>query len=294
MGSKDLPIIFSRGARREETFVFPSIFHLLPKAEFLHYHDILELGVCLKGTGRYVSNVETTPFCEGDVQVIPPFQPHYNLANGEGAIWTFLDIDLSRVASPNIHFDADYLHGLASRTAATGIFKESQHPTIVSLVRRIVDLSRNTPDSESLDLLVALVCTLLLELSLSESRKRTVPLNKQSKSILPAIQRASEALERGERIAPSEMASVCFMSESHFRRSFTSVMGESPKTYLLRLQTQKAAALLITTDLSISEITRQCGFEDNSTLYRRFTKAFGCSPSEYRQAPGSKEDRNQR
>jgi AraC-like DNA-binding protein len=59
-------------------------------------------------------------------------------------------------------------------------------------------------------------------------------------------------------------------------------MGESPKSYVVRQQIQKAAGLLVTTKDPISNIAARCGFEDVSTFYRRFVKIYGVSPTEYR------------
>ncbi len=285
--SKALPIIFSKGVKREERFFYPTIFNLLPSPKFLHYHDVLELGVCLRGSGICITPDGSTPFHVGDVQVFLPDQPHYNVASEEGSLWSFIDVDPNRIRSPHVSVDTGVLLETAKNAAKGGIFKESEHPTVVALVKSIAALVRSEQATESptVDLIVSELCALLLLLSCRSEAPLPRSDNKKREAILPAIRAASEAVERGDHITPPDMASACYMSESHFRRLFTSVMGESPKTYLLRLQTRQASVLLVTTELSVSEIARRCGFEDNSTLYRRFTKAFGCSPSEYRQVP---------
>ncbi len=281
---KALPIIFSKGAKRAESFFFPTICNLLQSAEFLHYHDILELGVCLRGTGTYLSPSGCISFSAGDVQVVLPNQPHYNIAGGEGSLWTFVDVDLSHLCSPHISVDSDFLFSAISKASKRGIFQESRHPTIVALVKGIAALIRSDRATESptVDQITAMLCVLLPELSRMETDPLANRDNQKREAILPAIRLASEAVEEGKHITPSELAAACFMSDSYFRKLFTSVMGESPKHHLSRLQTQKASVLLVTTDLSITEIAQQCGFEDNSTLYRRFTKIYGLAPSEYR------------
>ena len=112
--------------------------------------------------------------------------------------------------------------------------------------------------------------------------RTAVELEKKSEALLPAIRAAAQAIEAGERITPHDMADACFLSDSYFRKIFSEVMGEPPKRYLLRLQTQRAAALLVTTNLSVGEIAARTGLEDFSTFYRRFVKAYGVSPEEYR------------
>ena len=58
---------------------------------YLHFHSVLELGVCASGRGACVVEGENMPFAEGDVQIIFPFQRH--LSRSEGGeysrwIWT--------------------------------------------------------------------------------------------------------------------------------------------------------------------------------------------------------------
>ena len=115
-----------------------------------------------------------------------------------------------------------------------------------------------------------------------------VESEKKSEAILPAIRAASQAVEAGERITVCEMANACFMSESYFRKLFSEVMGESPKKYLLHLQAQKAADLLVTTALSIGEIAERTCAEDFSTFYRRFVRIWGVSPETYRRDAGKR------
>lgn len=50
---------------------------------YLHFHSVLELGVCASGRGACVVEGENMPFAEGDVQIIFPFQRH--LSRSEAA-----------------------------------------------------------------------------------------------------------------------------------------------------------------------------------------------------------------
>ena len=161
---------------------------------------------------------------------------------------------------------------------------------MVTLVRGIASLVQSEgvlKKDTVVDLITAKLATLLLELSVFKggSVEDSVE-NKRKEVILPAICLASGAIGEGRRISPADMASACFLSESYFRKLFLGVMGESPKNYLTRLQVQKAAALLVTTKLSVAEIARKTCFEDNSTFYRRFVSFYKRSPQAYRQCNG--------
>lgn len=79
-----------------------------------------------------------------------------------------------------------------------------------------------------------------------------------------------------------QLASLCHMSTSSFKRKFVEVFDESPKKYITRMKLQKASAMLKDEGLRISDIAWDCGFESLATFNRTFRTHFGTSPSDYR------------
>ena len=79
-----------------------------------------------------------------------------------------------------------------------------------------------------------------------------------------------------------EFAKLCNMSLSSFKRKFSKVYAESPKKYMNRIKLEKASTLLSTSDLLISEIAFECGFDTISSFNRSFKTQFKTSPTEYR------------
>jgi transcriptional regulator GlxA family with amidase domain len=59
-------------------------------------------------------------------------------------------------------------------------------------------------------------------------------------------------------------------------------MGENLSSYLNRLRVDKAAEMLIETDLPLSGIAGSCGFEDQSWFSKIFKIYNGMSPGKYR------------
>ena len=77
----------------DETDNAPNALEIL-EFTFLHFHSVLELGVCFSGRGTCVVEGERMPFEQGDVQVVFPFQRH--LSRSEGGeysrwLWTSLN-----------------------------------------------------------------------------------------------------------------------------------------------------------------------------------------------------------
>ena len=84
------------------------------------------------------------------------------------------------------------------------------------------------------------------------------------------------------RIGISELAKMCAMSESTFRRYFKSVIGCSPKEYINSMIIKKAKQMLTASDAPISEICSALGFYDNAYFTKAFKKTTGYTPAEYK------------
>lgn len=78
------------------------------------------------------------------------------------------------------------------------------------------------------------------------------------------------------------LANVSGVSEAHFARSFKDAFGVPPHRYLLTRRIERAAALLRDTELSVTEIAFQTGWNSLGSFGRTFRDVTGESPSELR------------
>lgn len=78
------------------------------------------------------------------------------------------------------------------------------------------------------------------------------------------------------------LASVSGVSEAHFARSFKDAFGVPPHRYLLTRRIERAKALLRDTELPITDIAFQTGWNSLGTFGRIFRDITGESPSELR------------
>ncbi|MDR0464006.1 MAG: AraC family transcriptional regulator [Treponema sp.] len=85
------------------------------------------------------------------------------------------------------------------------------------------------------------------------------------------------------KLSLKEIADASGLSAPYFSTVFKDEMGENLSNYLNRLRVEKAAAMLITTDLSINEIAVACGFEDQSWFSKIFRNNTGFTPGKYRE-----------
>lgn len=80
----------------------------------------------------------------------------------------------------------------------------------------------------------------------------------------------------------TELAKALSINASYLARLFKGSIGMPPMTYLAHCRDQRAADLLLATDLPIAEIARKVGWDDPNYFARRFSKVFGKSPTAYR------------
>ena len=80
----------------------------------------------------------------------------------------------------------------------------------------------------------------------------------------------------------NEIAKVAGLSAPYFSSIFKNEMGENLSVYINRLRVEKASYLLRKTKLSLSEISGECCFEDQSWFSRIFKAYTGISPGKYR------------
>jgi AraC-like DNA-binding protein len=80
-----------------------------------------------------------------------------------------------------------------------------------------------------------------------------------------------EALARGEH-----------MSAGHLSRQFREAYGEPPYSYLMTRRIERAMALLLRDELSVTEVCFAVGCSSLGTFSTRFTELVGMPPSAYR------------
>lgn len=78
-----------------------------------------------------------------------------------------------------------------------------------------------------------------------------------------------------------ELAFLCHMSLSTFKRRFLKLYGTSPNKWLLEQRMQKAAVLLTQRKKKASEIFYELGYENLSSFVQSFKLIHGVTPKQY-------------
>lgn len=107
-------------------------------------------------------------------------------------------------------------------------------------------------------------------------------LSAQSKA--DRIRRIADYIENNfeDKIRLSDIAKLEDVTDTYMSHFFADNYHMTFQDYLTKLRCEKARSLLLTTDLSLFDISYSCGFSDPKYLNKGFKKQYGCSPKEYR------------
>lgn len=108
------------------------------------------------------------------------------------------------------------------------------------------------------------------------------------KAIEQAVGRVIEAMRDnlGERLTIDDMARTAMFSKFHFSRVFQRATGVSPGRFLSALRLHEAKQLLVSTSLTVTDISHRVGYTSVGTFSSRFRDSVGVSPTTYRQLGG--------
>lgn len=259
--------------------------------QFLHYHLEMEIGLCVSGSGNLYLGDLVIPCQAGDVQIILPYQTHYNTAKAESTQWKFISFDPTSIRSAHISPDQDFLEKILADCRLSGIFPPNEFPALAQSLTSVTELAfcpTNNPYDEDCLLTELMNFMVLLSRTQCTDINVTQQINIESNRLMPALIAFSKELEKGHCLTIEEMANICHFSPSYFRKRFSELMRTHPKHFIVREQVRRAALLLETTNLSISDIQQQVGFSDPSVFFRNFTKRYHLSPSAYRKQNAGK------
>ncbi|GAB3058789.1 AraC family transcriptional regulator [Micromonospora schwarzwaldensis] len=90
----------------------------------------------------------------------------------------------------------------------------------------------------------------------------------------------------GEQLTVDDMARAAMFSKFHFTRVFQRATGVTPGRFLSALRLQRAKHLLVSTSLSVADISMRVGYNSVGTFSSRFTRSVGMPPTTYRRLSG--------
>lgn len=258
----------------------------------LHFHNLMEIGVCRKGCGTLVLDEHECKYESGMISVIPENLPHTTISDGEAPnAWEYLFFDPKGIVEELYPDNMAYQHQIIEEFGKQAyLMKFEENESIYRIVSGIMDELRNKTNYYQ-QMVHQYVCLLVYELIRLNER---IPYYEQTKEALTGKMQITAALEYirknyAMQLKIRDLADVCQMSETHFRRVFEENMNMAPMDYLNFIRIQKACELMRKSKDSMDIIALKCGFTTTSTFNRNFKKFLDTSPYQWKINPDTYE-----
>jgi len=264
----------------------PSHPHDLTEIE--HSHDFCELVIVTRGSAMHMLEGKEFPVTAGDVFLLQGRQSHY-FYERENLDLINIMYDPEKIALPEneLRRMPGYcaLFMLEPNYRRQHRFASRLHLKRMPLahVEQLAEEMERECDKEDSGYEVALRAK-LLELMVYLSRAYTTSDTTEAHALL-RVGNVIGALENdfSRDWKLDDLLSIAHMSRSNLMRVFRKATGQTPIEYLVRLRIQRAMDMLRNTDLTVTEIALEVGFNDSNYFTRQFRRILGESPRSFRQ-----------
>ena len=258
----------------------------------LHFHNLMEIGYCIDGTGELYLNEERHRYEPSMFSVIPANYPHITVSDGEDTnFWEYIFFDPAQVVCelyPDNPICQRHMTEMVNRNAL--LLKEKENVILLEMIRLVMEEMRGKQPHYT-SMVKSMVRGIVLEIIRLNEKRLKMENGIKSESDAPAkSNRISAALDYvnehyAEPIQVCELAEACSMSETHFRRLFKKDMNMAPMDYVNLIRIQKACDLMKQSDDSMDTVAMKCGFATTSTFDRNFKKYLATSPYQWKINP---------
>ena len=270
-GSKDYP------------FAVYDLQHLGPSFHVsLHWHEELEMVYVYEGPLYLSINGENYVGNQGDIFIVNPKEIHNMYVKDSDVRYGTLLFSLnSLLFHENDESTRKYLQPLCMGDVILPhkIAMPEISKNIFALICEIVRLNREKVPAYRLGTKALLLQIIFL---LFHNHMEITNLNSQKNSTLNREILSYIGEHYTTNMTLSEIADKFHMSYKYFSRYFKNNFQTSLSEYLMKLRLEHAELLLSTTELPITEISLQSGFNNISFFIRSFKKAYGFTPLQYR------------
>lgn len=174
--------------------------------------------------------------------------------------------------------DTDYLEASLINFSAKGV-------PLCNSVKKVTD-SASKSHADCFDAIISLYMqTKNYRYSVMEHFYRLlskISVHNEDGVIAPAITQIENNISKPLRIP--ELAKLCMLSETAFRKRFKACTGRTPTEYISELKLEKACELLKSQDIPIYAVVSELNFYDCAYFHKLFRKKYGVSPSEFRKS----------
>ncbi len=128
------------------------------------------------------------------------------------------------------------------------------------------------------------ICCHFLRIALLELAGKTTETPESNSVAIQTYQRCRAYIDKNfsQTNSISQVAKACHIDVRYMARLFRQMASTTPYQYLMRLKLNKAASMLLHSSMTVNEIGRAIGFEDQYHFSRNFKKMHSLSPRNFR------------
>lgn len=255
----------------------------------LHMHDYLEIVLCLEGEGQFLLPKETVEVCQGDILFINRFYNHVVVSShSDRPIRLILILFLPAFVDSVwlTYRDKAALEQLWNDMGENIIKVNRDADCVPALTKMIKDMALAWSEKKQayqMEIDGTLKLLLVQALRYYSQLKPNVAsvdyaMRAKLQSVITHIQE-----HYADKLSVHDLSAMVHQSESQFRHNFKLATNMNFKKYLGYVRISKVINLLISTDMSVTEVAAQAGFSNINQFYLLFREYTSMSPAEYRQ-----------
>ena len=256
------------------------------KSGKLHFHNCLEIGICHKDSGFMEFGSEVVPVKAGDVTFVSRNVPHTTYSTkGQSSLWSYIFVNPDELLKGVFDGSSPYADLFLDMTQNLQlVLDKAAYREVYLLIEQILDEMMKKDMNYQLSV-KGLFLALFMKLMRIYAGQRQELLEKKESHenaivITPALEHIRENYMQDFSI--EDLADMCHLSQTHFRRIFHEIMNTSPLDYLNTTRILQSCILLRTTEDSILSVSEQVGFRSVSSYNRHFAEKMGSQPSDFR------------
>ncbi|WP_159470338.1 AraC family transcriptional regulator [Dyadobacter sp. 3J3] len=248
--------------------------------EFPHKHNFYSVMWITKGNSKQHIDFKNYSISENTLFFISPGQLHLfeEWEDIEGFIILFTENFLLQIfQDKNILFELSFLDNLYENPFLQ-LTKED-----TNILQPIVDLiyDESNRNEKSIDIIQALLLVLLRRIQKIFSPKTNQNKSKQQIVIFKQFKKLVD-LNFAKKLSVSDYASQLNISTNQLNTFVKATIGKTTTEIIQERIILEAQQLLQFSELTVSQIADQLGFEDSSYFARYFKKQIGLSPIDFR------------
>lgn len=257
----------------------------------MHFHNLTEIGICRFGAGDMYLDDEVNRYSDGTFTVIPKNFPHITISDGENVnFWEYVYFDLNSVVEDafpgNPIYQTEVIEAINKAAVISNYVDE---PNVAGMIHAIIEEAKAKKPYYHKMISLHLKA-LLIELVRRENveiEEEIAVKGSNMAQIAAALDYVNKNYDKSMKAC--DLAGICGMSETHFRRVFEEYINMSPMDYVNLIRIQRACEYMKKSDDPMDIVAIKCGFATTSTFNRNFKKFLDTSPYQWKINPGNYE-----